>query len=60
MMPAKMKKMYFWTKSLSPTTMAVRPGSSAPRSRKIFAKTGMTFQSRKMATVMAKMTMATG
>ena len=39
---------------------AVSKGSSAPSSMKIEAKTGMTFQSRKMETTTAKMTMATG
>ncbi len=52
--------MYFVTKSLRATIMAVSQGSSAPRSRKIVAKTGMTFQSMKMVTLMAKIRMPTG
>ena len=39
---------------------AVSNGNSDPSSMKIEAKTGMTFQRRKMETTTAKMTMATG
>ncbi len=60
MRPRKIMMMYFSTNRLSAMTKAVRAGSSAPSSMKMEAKTGMTFQSRKIATTTEKMRMALG